>query len=167
MKHQRIEAPVSSDKPPLLGRVVLGSLVPTNGPARDALRAVEGMEVDFSIKKSGANQRRRAFYWVMLDVASEALAARTDSPWDAETLHDVLKVKLKLGTPLKNTRGEEVGFKPKSTSNRAMTEPDRARWTDRCAAVLSHWLECEVTELMNEARRRNGETEEAAEWSRN
>lgn len=161
MKHEPIVVPVSSDKPPLLGRVVLGSIVPANGPAKDALRAVEGMEVDFSIKKSGANQRRRAFYWVMLDVASEALAARTDSPWDAETLHDVLKVKLRLGTPLRNTRGEEVGFKPQSTSNRAMTEPDRARWTDRCANVLSHWLGIEVTELMDEARRHNGSFDHA------
>jgi hypothetical protein len=115
------------------------------------------MDVSFDIKKSGANQRRRSFYWVMLDVASEALTDRTDSPWDAESLHDTLKGKLRLGTPLKNTKGEEVGFKPRSTSNRAMAEPDRARWTDRCANVLSHWLECEVTELMDEARRRNGE----------
>src|SRR5260221_12986053 len=101
------DAPVSSDKPPLLGRVVLGSIVPANGPAKDALRATEGMEVAFEIKKSGANQRRRGFYWVMLDVASEALTDRTKSPWDAESLHDTLKRKLRLGTPLKNTKGKE------------------------------------------------------------
>lgn len=153
---------VSSDKPPLLGRVLLGRVVPLNGPAKDALRASEGMDITFQIKKSGANQRRRAFYWVMLDVASEALTDRTDSPWDAETLHKTLKEKLKLGRELKNTRGEVVGFKPKSTSNRAMTEPERARWTDRCANVLSHWLECEVTELMAESHRRNGTLEEQA-----
>lgn len=153
---------VSSDKPPLLGRVLLGRIVPANGPAKDALRATEGMDISFAIKKSGANQRRRAFYWVMLDVAAEALTDRTGSPWDAECLHDTLKLKLRLGTPLKNTRGEEVGFKPKSTSNKAMPEPERARWTDRCANVLSSWLECEVTELMDEARRRNGEMESRA-----
>jgi hypothetical protein len=158
MKHEPIA--VASDKPPLLGRVLLGRVVPLNGPAKDALRSVEGTEVTFDIKKSGANQRRRAFYWVMLDVAAEALSDRTDSPWDAETLHDTLKTKLRLGTDLKNTRGEVVGFKPRSTSNRAMTEPERARWTDRCATVLSHWLEVEITELMNEARRRNGDTQE-------
>jgi translation elongation factor EF-1beta len=153
---------VASDKPPLLGRVVLGRVVPSNGPAKDALRATEGMEVRFEIKKSGANQRRRSFYWVMLDVAAEALTDKTDSPWDAESLHDTLKMKLRLGTPLKNTKGEEVGFKLKSTSNRAMTEPERARWTDRCANVLSHWLEVEIAELMNETRRRNGDTMEQA-----
>jgi hypothetical protein len=145
----------------MLGKVVLGRIVPMNGPAKDALRATEGMEIKFEIKKSGANERRRGFYWVMLDVAAEALSDKTDSPWDSETLHDTLKAKLKLGTELKNTRGEVVGFKARSTSNRAMTEPERARWTDRCANVLSHWLEVEVTELMNEARRRNGDLEAA------
>jgi translation elongation factor EF-1beta len=109
------------------------------------------------VKKTGANDRRRGFYWVMLDVAADALTDGTDSPWDAESLHIELKRKLRLGTPLLNKKGEEVGFKLKSTSNRAMPEPERARWTDRCANVLSHWIGCEVTELMNEARARNGE----------
>lgn len=146
-----------ADSPPLIGRVRFGTLQASNGPGRDALKACEGMEVRFEIKKSGANQRRRGFYWVMLDVAADALTDATDSPWDAESLHDELKRKLRLGTQLLNKKGEEVGFKPHSTSNRAMTEPERARWTDRCAAVLSHWIGCEVVELMNEARRRNGE----------
>jgi hypothetical protein len=145
-----------SDKPPLLGKVVLGRIVPANGPATEALRALDGMGIRFEVKRSGANERRRGFYWVMLDVAAEALTDRTDSPWDAESLHDTLKVKLRLGEPLRNTKGDEVGFKKGSTSNRAMTEDERARWTDRCANVLSHWLEVEVTELMDEARARNG-----------
>jgi hypothetical protein len=149
--------PVASDKPPLLGKVVLGRIVPENGPARDALKASEGLPIRFEIKRSGANQRRRAFYWVMLDVAAEALSDRFGTPLDAELLHDTLKRKLMLGEEIALPSGEII-FKPRSTSNRAMTEPERARWTDRCATVLSHWLECEVTELMNEARRRNGET---------
>lgn len=147
---------VSSDKPPLLGRVALGRIVPSNGSARDALRASEGLDIRFEIKRSGANQRRRAFYWVMLDVASEALTDRTGVPMDAELLHDVLKRKLGLGEEIALPSGEII-FKPKSTSNRAMTEPERARWTDRCVAVLSHWLSVEISELMDEARRRNGE----------
>lgn len=145
-----------SDKPPLLGTVKFGRIVPANGPASNALSALEGMGIRFEVKKSGANERRRGFYWVMLDVAAEALTDRTDSPWDAESLHDTLKTKLRLGEPLKNTKGQEVGFKKGSTSNRAMTEDERAHWTDRCAHVLSHWLEVEVTELMDEARARNG-----------
>ena len=145
-----------ADKPPLLGKCQLGRIVPANGPAYEAIRACEGMDIRFSITRSGANERRRGFYWVMLDVAAEALTDKTDSPWDSESLHDTLKIKLRLGKPLLNTKGEEVGFKKGSTSNRAMTEPERARWTDRCANVLSHWLEVEVTALMDEARARNG-----------
>lgn len=147
---------MSKEKPPLLGKVVLGRIVPANGPAVEALKAAGGLNIQFDIKRSGANQRRRGFYWVMLDVAAEALTDATDSPWDAESLHDELKRKLRLGTPLLNREGEEVGFKAQSTSNRAMTEPERARWTDRCAHVLSHWLGVEVTQLMDEARARNG-----------
>jgi hypothetical protein len=146
---------VASDKPPLLGKVQFGRIVPMNGPARLAMKAAEGLEVRFEIKRSGANQRRRGFYWVMLDVASEALTDRAGVPMDAELLHDVLKRKLKLGEEFVLPSGEVV-FKPRSTSNRAMTEPERARWTDRCVNVLSHWLGVEVTELMNEVRSRNG-----------
>jgi hypothetical protein len=162
MRHEHITAApaVASDKPPLLGKVVLGRIVPANGPARDALKASEGLDIRFEIKRSGANQRRRAFYWVMLDVAAEALTDRFGTPLDAELLHDTLKRKLKLGDEIALPSGEII-FRPRST-NRAMTEPERARWTDRCAAVLSHWLECEIVELMNEARRRNGEPQEQA-----
>jgi hypothetical protein len=144
------------DKPPLLGKIVLGRIVPMNGPAAEAVKACAGMNIRFEIKRSGSNERRRGFYWVMLDVAAEALTDATGSPWDAESLHDELKRKLRLGTPLLNKKGEETGFKPQSTSNRAMTEAERSRWTDRCAHVLSTWLEVEITELMNEARARNG-----------
>jgi len=150
-----------ADTPPLLCIGQFGALRPKNGAARDAIKALNGIECRIEIKRSGANQRRRAFYWIMLDVAAEALADATDSPWDAETLHEELKVKLRLGVPLKNREGVEVGFKTASTSNRAMNEAERARWTDRCANVLSRWIGCEIVELMNEARRRNGESEAA------
>ena len=152
---------VASDKPPLLAKVQFGRLVPANGPARDAIKAVEGMDVRFEIKRSGANQRRRGFYWVMLDAAAEALTDRFGTPLDAELLHDTLKRKLKLGEEIALPSGEVI-FKPRSTSNRAMPENERARWTDRCVTVLSHWLGCEVTELMDEARRRNDEPQRKA-----
>jgi hypothetical protein len=144
-----------SDKPPLLGRVVLGRIVPTNDIGRDAIKACEGMAIRFDIKKSGANERRRGFYWVMLSVAAEALTDATGDPWDSELLHDELKIRLRLGKEWTTPSGHKV-FKKQSTSNRAMTEAERARWTDRCAAALSHWIGCEVTQLMDEARARNG-----------
>lgn len=143
------------DKPPLLGKVQFGRIVPANVAATEALAALDGQPIRFEVKRSGANQRRRNFYWMMLTVAAEALTDRTDFHWDEETLHDELKRRLGLGEEYVTPSGHKV-FKGRSTSNVAMPENERARWTDRCAAVLSNWLEVEITELMDEARARNG-----------
>jgi len=147
-----------SDKPPLLGKVSFGRLVPTNGAATDALGALEGTAVRFEIKRSGANQRRRGFYWAMLDVASEALTDRSGFHFDAETLHNELKRRLELGETFTTPSGHKV-FKPQSTSNVAMPENERARWTDRACVVLSHWLGVEVAALLDEAGAKHGEAE--------
>lgn len=144
-----------SDTPPLIFTRRFGALHPLNSAAREAVKALAG-DCRVEIKRTGANERRRGFYWVMLDVAAEALTDRTGFVWDQELLHNELKRRLELGETFTTPNGHKV-FKPKSTSNRAMTEPERARWTDRAANVLSHWLGCEVSEFMNEARRRNGE----------
>jgi hypothetical protein len=146
---------VTREKPPLLGKVVLGKIQPANGAAEDALRALAGQEVRFEIKRSGANQRRRGFYWVALDVAADALSDRTGFKWDAELLHYECKRRLRFGDFYQTPSGHEV-FKPWSTSNRALPENERARFTDRVVGLLSAWLEVEITDLMNEARERNG-----------
>lgn len=145
-----------SDNPPLLFQARFGALHPVNSAAREAVKALGGLQCRVDMKRSGANEQRRGFYWVMLDVAAEALTDMTGFPWDQELLHGELKRRLELGDTFTTPSGSKV-FKARSTSNRAMTEPERARWTDRCANVLSHWIGCEITELMNEARRRNGE----------
>lgn len=150
-----------SDKPPLLFRVEFGRLVPANTAAKEAVKAIPGGEVRVEIKRTRANERRRGFYWTMLDVAAEAMTDATGFPFDQELLHRTLKEKLELGEAFTTPSGHRI-FKPKSTSNHAMTEPERARWTDRCANVLCHWLGVEVVELMNEARRRSGPEEQAA-----
>ena len=144
-----------SEKPPLMGKVQLGRIIPANPAATQALAALSGMTIRFEVKRSGANQRRRGFYWIMLGVASEALTDATGFLFDEELLHNTLKQKLDLGQTFTTPSGHTI-FKPQSTSNRAMTENERARWTDRCATVLSHWLGVEVTALMDEARARNG-----------
>ena len=147
---------MSADKPPLLCEVRFGALHPVNTAARDAIKAIPPGPVRIEIKRTRANEARRGFYWVMLDVAAEAMTDSTGFPFDQELLHLTLKQKLGLGQTFTTPSGHTI-FKPQSTSNRAMTEPERARWTDRCANVLSHWLGCEITELMDEARRRSGE----------
>lgn len=145
-----------SDKPPLLFEARFGALHPTNTAAREAMKAIPGGQVRVEIKRTRANEARRGFYWTMLDVAAEAMTDKTSFPFDQELLHNTLKEKLQLGETFTTPSGHTI-FKPRSTSNRAMTEPERARWTDRCANVLSHWLGCEIGELMDEARRRSGE----------
>lgn len=142
-----------ADAPPLLFEPRFGALHPVNSAAREAVKNCVG-QVRVEIKRTGANERRRGFYWVMLDVAAQALTDATGFPWDQETLHNELKRRLELGDTFTTPSGHRV-FKPKSTSNRAMTEPERARWTDRCANILSHWLGCEINELMDETRRRD------------
>lgn len=145
-----------TDKPSLMFEVRFGSLHPINSAAKEAIKVIPPGPVRVEIKRTRANEARRGFYWVMLDVAAEGLTDATGFVWDQELLHNELKRRLGLGERFATPSGHEV-FKPRSTSNRAMTEPERARWTDRCANILSHWLGCEITELMDEARRRNGD----------
>ena len=146
---------MSAEKPPLMAEVRFGALHPINTAARDAIKAIPPGPVRIEIKRTRANEARRGFYWTMLDVAAEALTDRTGFPLYPRLLHVELKKRLKFGQTF-NPPSREGIFKPASTSNRAMTEPERARWTDRCANVLSHWLGCKVTELMDEARCREG-----------
>ena len=144
-----------SDKPPILCEIRFGALHPINTTARDAFKAIPAGPVRIEIKRTRANERRRGFYWTMMDVAAEAMTDRTGFPFDQELLHNELKKRLGLGREFTTPSGHKI-FKPQSTSNRAMTEPERARWTDRCSHALSHWLGCEITELMDEVRRREG-----------
>lgn len=144
---------MSADKPPLIFEARFGALHPVSSAAREAVKACVG-QVRVEIKRTSANERRRGFYWVMLDVAADALTDATGFVWDSDLLHKELKIRLKLGETYTTPSGHQV-FKPQSTSNRAMTEPERAHWVDRCANLLSHWLNVEVSQLMDESRRRS------------
>ena len=143
---------MSADTPPLIFEKRFGALHPANTYAAEVMKAISG-QCRVEIKKAGANERRRGFYWTMLDVAAEALTDATGDPWDQKLLHDELKRRLNLGIKFTTPSGQEV-FKPRSTSNREMQEHERADWTDRCAKVLSQWLQVEIVALMNEARAR-------------
>lgn len=145
-----------TEQPPLLFTKQLGSLRPANKAAEAAIKAVDGT-CRVRITKVNRNQRRRAFYWIMLDAAASALHDRHDIDMDAELLHDVLKRKLGLGTEITLPSGEVV-FKPRSTSDKAMDEVERAHWTDRCVNALSRWLGVPVQTLLDEARASEAET---------
>jgi hypothetical protein len=81
----------------------------------------------------------------------------TDTPWDAETLHDELRKTLRLydGPPLKTPAGREV-YRLKSTSDKSMTEVERARWTDRVVNYCEHLTGVEARTLIDEVRARGG-----------
>lgn len=149
-----------SEQPPLFFKPVLGSLRPANQAAEDAMKAVSGV-VTVKLGKVTRNQRRRGYYWVLLGVAAQVLQDKTDSPWDAESLHDILKRRLRLGTPLRNSGGDEIGFKPRSTSDAKMSEPERARWLNRVSQALSHWTGVPAEDLMREARERDANMDDA------
>ena len=138
---------------PLLFAKRLGSLRPVNGSAKRALDALDDKPVTIKITRSNRNQRRRALYWVMLDVASDALTDATGTFFDADMLHDILRDKLGLVDEVILPSGD-VYLKRKSTSDRAMNEVERAAWMDRCSKVLSHWLHVEIDQLMEETRRK-------------
>lgn len=145
-----------SEQAPLLFAKQLGSLRPMNKAAEAALKAVEGT-CRVRITKVSRNQRRRAYYWILLSVAAQALHDRHDIDLDAELLHDVLKRKLGLGTEIVLPSGEVV-FKPRSTSDKAMSEVERAAWLDRVSMALARWLGVPVQTLLDEARASEAET---------
>ena len=146
----------STDKAPFVFAKHRGALYPVNHAAKDLMTSIrDGTQVNVKVTRMTANQKRRAFYFVMLHVAAEKLKDATERPWDAELLHDTLKETLRLGETWETPSGKKI-FKKRSTSDRAMSEPDRARWTDRCAETLSTWLQVPMKDLMDEARRQHG-----------
>lgn len=143
-----------SDEAPLIFEPVLGRLTPVSNAAKEAMKAINGRVV-VKLTKMTRNQRRRNWYWTMLDVVAEVLADATGTPWDAETLHDDLRERLGLYTPLKTPSGR-VKKKLHSTSDKAMNEVERARWTDRVATYLSKQIGIEIQQLIEEVRARGG-----------
>ena len=143
---------MSDDAPLIFEKTAIGTLRPVNGAATTAVRGIKG-RVKAKLTGMNRNQRRRAFYWVLLDICAEVLADKTGNPWDAELLHDTLKEALNLGETWTTPSGRKV-FKPRSTSDKAMNEVERAQWLERCKRALSIWCEVPVEDLMAEAKAR-------------
>jgi hypothetical protein len=144
--------PMADDPPLIFEATTIGTLRPVNGAAVTAVRGING-RVKAKLTGMNRNQRRRAFYWVMLDVAAEVLTDKTGDPWDGKLLHDKLKEALNLGETWTTPSGRKV-FKPRSTSDKAMNEVERTQWLERCKRALSIWCEVPVDDLMAEAKAR-------------
>ena len=69
---------------------------------------------------------------------------------DEDDLHDIMRDKLKMYDEVKLPSGEPHR-KRWSTSNRAMTEPDRAEYLNKCLDIWSTWTGIDVATLRREA----------------
>lgn len=138
-----------SDKTPLLFEPHMGMLKPANRAAEEALREVRG-RVRVKMTGGTANQKRRALYWLVVALVVPLLNAKHGMTLDEDDLHDILRTKCKLYDEHVLPSGE-VHRKLRSTSNRAMAEPERAAYTDRALQIMSTWVGVDVTTLKAEA----------------
>jgi len=139
-----------SDKPPLVFTSHLGMLRPANAAAQTAMQDVKGRVV-VTIKGGVANQRRRGLYWAVAGLVVPLLNDRFGMTLDEQDLHDITRQKLRLYDEIPLPSGD-VHRKLKSTSDRAMSEPERAEFTDRALRLWSTWSGVDVTTLTDEVR---------------
>ncbi len=140
-----------ADKAPLYFEPRLGGLFPANAKAEAAMRETKG-RVRVEIKGGVANQRRRSLYWCVAALVVPLLNEAHRLTLNEDDLHVITKQKLGVGVWLTLPSGDRL-FKPASTSNRAMSEADRADFTTRALALWSTWTGVDVQTLRHEAER--------------
>ena len=113
-----------ADTAPLVFETHLGMLRPANAAAETAMHAIKG-RVRVEIKGGVANQRRRGLYWSVAALVVPLLNDAHGLTLDEQDLHDITREKLRIGETINLPSGDTY-FKPRSTSNRAMNEADRA-----------------------------------------
>jgi len=138
-----------SNKAPLMFEAHLGMLRPANRVAEIAMQETRG-RVKVTMTGGVANQRRRGLYWSVAALVVPLLNERHTMTLDEDDLHDLTRQKLGLGKWLE-TPGGDRRFKPRSTSNRAMNEADRADYTTKALALWSTWTGVDVATLRAEA----------------
>ena len=113
---------------------------------------MRGCEGTVTVRISGGkrNQRRRSLYWVVCALVTQVLNDANDLTLTDDDLHDLTRKKLRLYDEITLPSGE-VHIKLRSTSDKAMSEADRAVYTDRAFAVWSSWIGVPVDVLTREA----------------
>lgn len=142
---------MSADTPPLVFAPHLGMLRPANKAAENALQGLRG-RVTVTIKGGVANQRRRGLYWAVAALVVPLLNDRHGMTLDEQDLHDLTRQKLGVGKWIELPSGDRM-FKHASTSDRAMTEPERADYTTKALHLWSTWTGVDVATLRDEAQR--------------
>lgn len=139
-----------TDRPPLIFRAKLGMLAPVNAAARAAVAACAG-DVTVQIKRATRNQRRRSLYWCTAEVAVALLNDTHGLDLTEAELHDVTRKRLGLVRQITLPSGAIVE-RLHSTSDAAMTEPERAAYTTKAFALWARWTGVDVDTLTCEGR---------------
>lgn len=138
-----------ADRAPLYFDVHLGMLRPANKVAQEAMQEVKG-RVRVTMTGGKANQRRRGLYWSVCALVVPLLNDLHGMTLDEDDLHDITRDKLKLVERIELPSGD-VHLKRRSTSNRAMSEPERAEFTTKAIELWSKWTGVDVMTLQREA----------------
>lgn len=137
-----------SDLAPLIFEPRLGMLSPVNPAARDAVQALEG-RCTVKLTRTAGNQRRRGLYWIVTGIVADLLNDAHGLTLTDDDLHDIIRKKLRMYDEITLPSGDKYR-KLKSTKNRAMTEPERAAFTDKAFKVYALWTRVDVETLRRE-----------------
>ena len=137
------------DEAPLIFAAKLGGLFPVNPAAKEAMQGIDGQCV-IKITRANRNQRRRSLYWIVCGIVSGLLNDLHNLTLTDNDLHDITRRKLQVFNKIELPSGEEY-IKLRSTSDRAMTEPERAAYTTKAFAMWSQWIGVPVETLTREA----------------
>lgn len=140
-----------ADDAPLIFAARLGGLFPVNMAAKAAMQGIDGQCV-VKVTRATRNQRRRSLYWVVASTVAELLNDMHDLTLTDNDLHDITRDKLGAVDEIELPSGE-VFKRRKSTSDRAMPEPERAAYTDKAFKLWSRWVGIDVDTLTHEAER--------------
>lgn len=137
-----------AEKAPMFFEARLGGLFPVNPVAIEAMQEIKG-RVRVTITGGKANQRRRSLYWVLVSIVTPMLNDLNGMTLTDDDLHDIMRDKLGYFEEITLPSGEKHK-KRHSTSNRAMSEPDRADYLNKCIDVWSTWTGIDVSTLRRE-----------------
>lgn len=140
-----------TDKAPLYFTARLGGLFPANRAAEEAIKEVTGT-VRVTMTGGKGNQRRRGLYWVTVGLVVPILNDLHQMTLTEDDLHDIMRDKFRMFDETTLPSGE-VHRKRWSTSDRAMSEPDRAEYLNKCLSVWSTWTGIDVSTLREESQR--------------
>lgn len=138
------------DRAPLYFTAKLGGLFPANRAAENAVAQIKGT-VRAVLTGGKANQKRRGLYWKCVQLIVPIINEQHGMTLDDDDLHDIMRDKLKMYDEVTLPSGEKHR-KRWSTSNRAMTEPDRAEYLNKCLAIWATWTGIQIETLRTEAQ---------------